>query len=91
MRNIGKERGLELNEKKTKITHIREGFYFLGFNIRRMGIHPRMNNISDPDTVLIIKPSQKGIEKLKESITRVITQSKPLIGLIRELNPILRG
>jgi len=86
-----KERGLELNEKKTKITHIREGFDFLGFNIRRMGIHPRMNNISDQDTVLIIKPSQKGIEKLKESITRVITQSKPLIGLIRELNPILRG
>ena len=29
-------RGLELNEKKTLVTHIRKGFDFLGFNIRRM-------------------------------------------------------
>lgn len=29
------ERGLELNEKKTLITHVREGFDFLGFNIKR--------------------------------------------------------
>lgn len=30
------ERGLELNNNKTLITHIRDGFDFLGFNIRRM-------------------------------------------------------
>jgi RNA-directed DNA polymerase len=30
------ERGLKLNEKKTLITHIKEGFDFLGFHIRRM-------------------------------------------------------
>jgi RNA-directed DNA polymerase len=30
------ERGLKLNEKKTLITHIKKGFDFLGFNIRRM-------------------------------------------------------
>lgn len=30
------ERGLILNEKKTLITHIKEGFDFLGFNIRRL-------------------------------------------------------
>lgn len=29
-------RGLELNETKTLITNIKEGFDFLGFNIRRM-------------------------------------------------------
>lgn len=28
-------RGLELNEKKTLITHVREGFDFLGFSIKR--------------------------------------------------------
>jgi RNA-directed DNA polymerase len=31
-----KERGLQLNENKTLITHIKEGFEFLEFNIRRM-------------------------------------------------------
>jgi RNA-directed DNA polymerase len=30
------ERGLSLNENKTLITHIKEGFDFLGFNIKRM-------------------------------------------------------
>ena len=29
------ERGLELSKEKTKITHIEEGFDFLGFNIRK--------------------------------------------------------
>lgn len=29
-------RGLELNSKKTLVTHIREGFDFQGFNIRRL-------------------------------------------------------
>lgn len=29
------ERGLTLSEEKTKITHINEGFDFLGFNIRK--------------------------------------------------------
>ena len=32
-----KERGLELSLEKTKITHINEGFDFLGFNIRKYG------------------------------------------------------
>lgn len=30
-----KERGLHLSEEKTSIRHIKEGFDFLGFNIRR--------------------------------------------------------
>lgn len=29
------ERGLQLSEEKTKITHIQEGVDFLGFNIRK--------------------------------------------------------
>jgi RNA-directed DNA polymerase len=31
-------RGLTLNKKKTKIFNIREGFNFLGFNIRKYGV-----------------------------------------------------
>lgn len=30
------ERGLELNENKTLLTHIKTGFDFLGFNIKRV-------------------------------------------------------
>ena len=41
------ERGLELSEEKTLITHITEGFDFLGFNIRKFG------------GMLLIKPSKE--------------------------------
>lgn len=85
------ERGLKLNEKKTLITHVKEGFDFLGFHIRRMEWDPRLNSATDQDTVLIIKPSSKGIKKLKESINKVIVMNKPIRKIISELNPILRG
>lgn len=86
-----KERGLELNEKKTLITHIKTGFDFLGFNIRRMKWNARLNNDTDQETVLIIKPSSKGIKKLKRLISKIIVMNKPIKKIISELNPILRG
>lgn len=86
-----KERGLQLNEKKTLITHIKKGFDFLGFNIRRMKWNPKLNNATDQETVLVIKPSEKGIKKLKWTISKVITMNKPLVKIISEINPILRG
>jgi len=85
------ERGLELNEKKTRITHIKKGFDFLGFNIRRMRYNPRLNNPTEQETVLIIKPSKKGIEKFKENIKRKIDINKPIKAIIRDVNPIIRG
>jgi len=86
-----KERGLSLNENKTKITHIREGFDFLGFNIRRLPYNPRLNNATDQETILIIKPSKKGIEKLNEKIKKIIDKGRPMEAIIRDLNPVLRG
>lgn len=86
-----KKRGLQLNEKKTLITHIKTGFDFLGFNIRRMKWNPRLNSVTDQDTVLIIKPSIKGIRKLKDTINKIIVMNKPIRKIISEMNPILRG
>lgn len=89
------ERGLsclrQLNEKKSLITHIKTGFDFLGFNIRRMKWNPVLNAVTDQETVLIIKPSIKGIRKLKDTISKVIVMNKPIIKIISELNPVLRG
>ena len=45
--NFLKERGLTLSVEKTKITHIEEGFDFLGWNFRKY------------DGKLLIKPSKK--------------------------------
>lgn len=86
-----KERGLMLNEKKTKITNIKEGIDFLGFNIRRMKWRSRLNKDTEQETVLVIKPSEKGKKKLKESVRKIITMNKPIKKIISELNPVLRG
>jgi RNA-directed DNA polymerase len=85
-------RGLELNEKKTLITNVKNGFDFLGFNIRRMLWNYKLNKETNQETVLIIKPSKKGIEKLKEKIFKITkNKNKPMDGIIREVNTILRG
>ena len=49
-------RGLALNEDKTKIVHLGEGFDFLGFNVRRYR------------RKLLIKPSKAAIRRLRERL-----------------------
>lgn len=85
------ERGLTLSDKKTRITHVKEGFDFLGFNIRRSKLNLRLNKITEQETVLIIKPREKSIAKLKNSLKRIIIMHKPLEKIVAEANPVLRG
>jgi RNA-directed DNA polymerase len=75
------ERGLELSEEKTKITHINDGFDFLGFNVRKY------------KGKLFIQPSKKSIKAFLGHI-RGLIKSNPTAkteNLIRLLNPKIRG
>ena len=75
------ERGLSLSTEKTHITHIDDGFDFLGFNVRKYS------------GKLLIKPSRKSIKTFLDGI-RTLIKSNPTIkteSLIRLLNPKLRG
>ena len=76
-----KERGLTLSDEKTKITHIEDGFDFLGFNVRKYKGKP------------LIKPSKKGVKNLKYKIKTVFKKlkSSATTELLKTLNPILRG
>ncbi len=76
------ERGLVLSPEKTKITHIREGFDFLGWNIRKH------NN-----GTLLMRPSKANIKAHLDKIREVIKANKAAkqANLIRLLNPVLRG
>jgi RNA-directed DNA polymerase len=76
-----KERGLEISLEKTKITHINDGFDFLGFNIRKYG------------EKLLIKPSDASIKKFSESLRETIKAlgNAPTIKLIANLNSKIRG
>ncbi len=74
-----KERGLELSTEKTLVSHIDDGFDFLGWNFRKY------------KGKLLIKPSRKSIDKIIKNINDVIKKGKAWSqeSLIRKLNPII--
>jgi len=81
IRRFLKERGLELSEKKTTITHIDDGFDFLGWNFRKY------------KGKLLIKPSKKSIDKVTHNISDIIKGAKAWTqdDLIKTLNPVITG
>ncbi len=75
------ERGLELSEEKTRITHIDEGFDFLGQNVRKYS------------GKLLIKPAPKNVKAFLDKVRGIIKAGKtmPQDDLIWKLNPVIRG
>ena len=75
------QRGLELSEQKTTITHIQKGLNFLGQNLRKYR------------NKLVIKPAKEGlkalVQKSRECIKDCLGQTAET--LIAKLNPIIRG
>jgi RNA-directed DNA polymerase len=76
-----RERGLKLSPEKTVITHIKDGFTFLGQTFRKHG------------RVLHITPSTEGVHTLMQKVGTLIHKhvSAPMPVLITKLNSILRG
>ena len=81
IREFLRERGLELAEDKTVITHVTEGFDFLGCNVKWY------------KDKLLIKPSDKNYKSVITKIRGIIKANPTLKQslLIRTLNPIIRG
>jgi len=74
-------RGLILSEKKTKITHVKEGFDFLGWNFRHF------------NRMLVIQPSKKNIKAFLGKIRDLLRERKAArqIEVIEKLTPVIRG
>ncbi|MCM1988046.1 group II intron reverse transcriptase/maturase [Methanococcoides seepicolus] len=81
IKNFLTDKGLELSDEKTLITHVDDGFDFLGWNFRKY------------KGTLLIKPSKKSIQKVTEKISNAIKDGKTLTQevLIDTLNPIITG
>jgi len=75
------ERGLSLSIEKTRISHIDEGFDFLGFNFRKY------------KGKLLIKPAKSNIVRVKEKIRNILKSNKTGMtdNLIKGINPIIKG
>ncbi len=81
IRDFLKDRGLELSDEKTLVTHIDDGFDFLGWNFRKY------------NGKLLVKPSKKSIDKFTEKISSTIDKGRTWKQevLIDALNPIITG
>lgn len=79
------ERGLTLAEDKTRITHISDGFDFLGFNFRQYD--------TQRGKKCFIKPSKASIKSYKSKVDDIFKQYYGLSvdDLINRLNPLIRG
>ena len=77
-----KERGLELSHEKTRITHIEDGFDFLGQNVRRYR-----------NGKVLIKPSTRSVKTFLSKIQETIDSSGSLTAgeLIQRLNQQIKG
>lgn len=75
------ERGLQLSNEKTVISHIQQGFNFLGQTIRKF------------ENKLIIKPSNKSVKAILDKIQDICHKNKQVKTgeLIDLINPIIRG
>jgi RNA-directed DNA polymerase len=74
-------RGLSLSQEKTSITHIADGFDFLGQTVRSF------------DGKLIIQPSKRSIKAFLNKLRSVVKANKAAsaYNLVMQLNPKLRG
>ena len=74
-------RGMELSKVKTKITHIEDGFDFLGQNIRKY------------NGKLLIKPSKTSCQTFLNKVKAILKRNKTAkqSNVIRQLNPLIRG
>lgn len=85
------ERGLEINQEKTRITSIENGFDFLGFHFREFKDEARAKGYKKG--IFLVQPTKKNrlaiIQKLKGIVED--HRRKPMFCMITKLNQVLRG
>src|SRR5262249_8720768 len=74
-----KERGLTLSEEKTRVTHVQQGFDFLGWNVCKY------------KDKLLIKPSKANRQAFIDKIRAIVKEHRASrqAHLIMKLNPVI--
>jgi RNA-directed DNA polymerase len=78
-----RDRGLALNEAKTRLVEVSEGFDFLGFHISKFG---------RGEKTLVVPQKEKVVKHLRAIKAYLDTHRQTPAGqVIRDLNPVIRG
>jgi len=88
--------GVQLNRDKTQIVHVKHGFEFLGYKIKRgkgLRLSSRRVCSGTRSGGMYAYPTHKAIHRLKDQVRRRTRRKAPVTTeeLIRQLNPVLRG
>jgi group II intron reverse transcriptase/maturase len=90
--------GVTLHAEKTRIVHVRQGFEFLGFKIKRgkpssLKLAPDKIRSGVVPGSLYAYPREKSVEHFKEQIRKLTRRKAPVKTqqLIEQINPVIRG
>ena len=92
-----KQLGVNLNPRKTRIVHIRHGFEFLGYKIKRgnrpMRVPDSKIKCSARAGALYAYPREKSVRRFKDQIRQLTRRRAPVttLGLIPQINPVIQG
>jgi RNA-directed DNA polymerase len=90
------ELGVQLHPQKTRIVHVRRGFEFLGYKIKRgkqLRLPPGKIRSGAQSGELYAIPREKSVRRFMDQVRALTRRRVPLRTqeLIEELNPVLRG
>ena len=94
---ILRELGVTLNEEKTRIVHVKHGFEFLGYKIKRgsrsMRLAAKQIRSGTRAGSLYAYPRQKSIQHFRDQIRQGTRRKAPVSTreLIEQINPVIRG
>jgi group II intron reverse transcriptase/maturase len=90
------ELGVQLHPQKTRIVHVRQGFEFLGYKVKRgkqLQLPPGKISSGAQSGALYAIPREKSVHRFMDQVRALTRRRVPLKTreLIEELNPVLRG
>ncbi|MGH9488823.1 MAG: group II intron reverse transcriptase/maturase [Terriglobales bacterium] len=92
-----KQLGVNLNPRKTRIVHVRHGFEFLGYKIKRgnrpMRVPDSQIKCGAKAGALYAYPRDKSIRRFKDQIRLLTKRKAPVttLELIQQINPVILG
>jgi group II intron reverse transcriptase/maturase len=93
---LKEELGVELHPTKTRIVHVRQGFEFLGYKVKkgkgyRLSANKRRVKGNPYDLYAI--PREKSVKRFQGQIRKLTRRKAPvkLQELIEQINPVIRG
>jgi RNA-directed DNA polymerase len=90
------ELGVQLHPQKTRIVHVRQGFEFLGYKVKRgkqLQLPPGKIRSGAQSGALYAIPREKSVRRFMDQVRALTRRRVPrkTKELIEELNPVLRG